>query len=339
MNLDRGRVRRALELVGFSDGSNLTSRADVEVVDISQDACRIICIFKEHHATDLAFLELRIKQCLLELCAIKDVQVLINTSSDTKTPPGSATATANLMGLFTPIEQVKNIIAICSGKGGVGKSTMTVCLARALVAAGSRVGIADLDIYGPSIPALMQLGDKINLDKDKVKPLIKDDIAVMSLGLMIDAHLPAIWRGPMASKATWQILRNTAWPELDFLLLDTPPGTGDVHLSLLQRTPVKGVLLVSTPHQIALQNTLKTFNMMQRYEVPTLGLLRNMSYIESDAQGSESKSYPWGNGDLLQHGIDTIADIPMFKERVDNMLMAENSAGYFAKAIAKIRKI
>lgn len=336
MRSDDRRIQEALKEVKFFDSCNLIDRAHIEVMHASNGACRIICDIRDHYDTDLSFLELRIKQCLLERCGIKDVQLVISSSLDAASQKDRPAASVNLSGLFTPIQNVQNVIVICSGKGGVGKSTMTVCLAKALSAAGHKVGIADLDIYGPSIPALMQIKDKIKIAGSMVDPIVKDGIAVMSLALMIGADVPAIWRGPMVSKATIQILRQTAWPELDFLLLDTPPGTGDVHLSLLQRVPIDSAILVSTAHHLALQNSLKTLRMLQKYAVSTMGLLRNMLYTSFDAQ--EGKIYPWGNGDLQQYGVATIADIPMVYDMIEDIMLQGDNLKHFSSVVARLHE-
>lgn len=194
---------------------------------------------------------------------------------------------------FDSLSNVKNIIAIGSGKGGVGKSTVTVNIAAALNALGYKVGILDADIYGPSVPMMLsnKIQDKaISADGKTVEPVVKHDIKSMSIGyLMPETKSPAIWRGPMASGALQQLIRDTQWGELDYLLIDMPPGTGDIQLTLAQKVVLTGAVIVTTPQDIALLDARKAVEMFKKVEVPVLGIIENMSmHICSQCQHQES---------------------------------------------------
>jgi ATP-binding protein involved in chromosome partitioning len=173
---------------------------------------------------------------------------------------------------------VKNIVGVASGKGGVGKSTTAVNLALALAAEGARVGLLDADIYGPSIPLMMGVsGRPESVDGQNMEPLQSHGVQLMSIGFLVDADEATIWRGPMASQALDQLLRQTAWKDLDYLVVDMPPGTGDIQLSLSQRVPMTGALIVTTPQDIALADARKGVAMFEKVGVPILGVVENMA--------------------------------------------------------------
>ncbi len=187
-------------------------------------------------------------------------------------------ATQAPMGAKT-LPQVKNIIAIASGKGGVGKSTVTTNLALALAAEGARVGILDADIYGPNQPNLLGITEKPQLQGKALIPMLKYGVQSMSIGYLLDSvQTPVIWRGPMVSGALQQLLYDTLWHELDYLLIDMPPGTGDIQLTLAQKVPVSGAVIVTTPQDLALLDVQKAVNMFKKVAVPLLGVVENMSY-------------------------------------------------------------
>ncbi len=199
-----------------------------------------------------------------------------------------------------PIPGIKNIIAIASGKGGVGKSTVTANLAITLSKMGFKVGVLDADIYGPSIPIMFDLANErplsVNLDgKSKMKPLENYGVKVLSIGFFTKPDQAVIWRGPMASKALNQLIFDAAWGELDFMLLDLPPGTGDIHLSIMQSLPITGAVVVSTPQTVALADAKKGVAMFQQesIDVPVLGIIENMSYF-TPAELPDNKYYIFG---------------------------------------------
>lgn len=220
-----------------------------------------------------------------------------------------------------PIPGVENIIAVSSGKGGVGKSTIAANLAVGLSDLGYKVGVIDADIYGPSMPIMFGLEGEtpttVNVDgKSKIKPLESYGVKLLSIGFFAQSQQAVVWRGPMASKALNQLLWDTHWGELDYLVVDLPPGTGDIHLSLVQSIPLTGAVVVSTPQHIALADAQKGVNMfrMDSIDVPVLGMVENMSYFTPE-ELPDNKYYIFGKegakGLAKQMDIDLLAEIPI----------------------------
>ena len=193
------------------------------------------------------------------------------------------------------LSKVRNIVAIGSGKGGVGKSTIAVNLAAALAQSGARVGLLDGDIYGPTMPIMLGVRDAPDQTGGKIQPKESAGLKFMSMGLLVKSpDQPLIWRGPMAHKAFQQCLFDVEWGELDYLLIDLPPGTGDVHLTMAQSVPVTGAVIVSTPQDVGLQISMKTLRMLQQTKVPILGIVENMAYWICSHCGS--RDYIFGEG-------------------------------------------
>ena len=213
-----------------------------------------------------------------------------------------------------PLQTVKNIIAVASGKGGVGKSTVAVNLALALMAEGARVGILDADIYGPSQPRMLGTSEKPTSPDGKVMlPIHAHGMQAMSIGFLIDEEQPMIWRGPMATQALMQLFGETRWDEMDYLVVDLPPGTGDIQLTLSQRIPVSGAIVVTTPQDIALLDARKGLQMFRRVEVPILGLVENMSFFCCPNCGHQSDIFGTGGGQSMseQYDVELIGRVPL----------------------------
>lgn len=209
---------------------------------------------------------------------------------------------------------VKNIIAVASGKGGVGKSTTAVNLALALAAEGARVGILDADIYGPSQPMMMGLsGRPDSLDGKRIEPMVNHGVQVMSIGFLIDEDQAMIWRGPMATQALDQLLRQTNWQDLDYLLVDMPPGTGDIQLTLSQKVPITGAVIVTTPQDIALIDAKKGLKMFEKVGVPILGLVENMAVYCCPNCGHTEHIFGEGGGQAMaaQYGVAHLGSLPL----------------------------
>ncbi|MFK8031176.1 MAG: iron-sulfur cluster carrier protein ApbC [Gammaproteobacteria bacterium] len=202
-----------------------------------------------------------------------------------------------------PLGQIKNIIAVASAKGGVGKSTTTVNLALALASEGARVGVLDADIYGPSVPRMLGVADVQPKSHDGkiIQPVEGHGILCMSIGFLVDEDQPMVWRGPMVTQALRQLLNDTAWGELDYLFVDMPPGTGDIQLTLSQQVPVSGVVIVTTPQDIALLDARKGLKMFEKVEVPVLGVIENMSGYLCPKCGHEADIFGSGGGELMAH--------------------------------------
>lgn len=213
-----------------------------------------------------------------------------------------------------PIDHVKNIIAVASGKGGVGKSTTAVNLALALSAEGATVGILDADIYGPSQPRMLGIvGKPESKDGNRLEPMTSYHLQAMSIGFLIDEETPMIWRGPMVTQALEQLLNDTNWSDLDYLIIDLPPGTGDTQLTLAQKVPVSGVIIVTTPQDIALLDARKGLKMFQKVEVPVLGIVENMSIHICSQCGHEEPIFGSGGGRSMsdQYGVELLGSLPL----------------------------
>lgn len=212
------------------------------------------------------------------------------------------------------IPGIGKIYAVSSGKGGVGKSTVAVNIAVSMARLGLKVGLLDADIYGPSLPRMMgTMNQKIELGDDKkLQPIERFKVKLMSIGYLVEEDLAIVWRGPMLFKAMDQFLRDVAWGELDYLLVDLPPGTGDIQLSLAQKVPVAGAVCVSTPQDVALADVKKAIDMWARVSVPVIGVVENMSYMLNPANGERMQLFPKGNLEkfMAEKNIAMIGEIP-----------------------------
>ncbi len=210
---------------------------------------------------------------------------------------------------------VKNIIVVASGKGGVGKSTTSVNLALALAAEGARVGILDADIYGPSQPQMLGIGglQPESADGKSMEPLEAHGLQVMSIGFLVDVETPMVWRGPMATQALNQLLKETNWHDLDYLVIDMPPGTGDIQLTLSQSVPVTGAVIVTTPQDIALLDARKGLKMFEKVGVPIIGIVENMSIHICSKCGHEEHIFGTGGGETMckDYGVPFLGALPL----------------------------
>jgi ATP-binding protein involved in chromosome partitioning len=228
-----------------------------------------------------------------------------------QTPPAQARVPAP-----TPVAYpgLGRIIAVSSGKGGVGKSTVAVNIAVSLAQQGARVGIMDADVYGPNIPRMMGVNEPPIVINERIVPLEAHGVKVMSIGFLIDREQPAIWRGPIVMKIITQFLRDVAWGELDYLFVDMPPGTGDAQLSLVQATQLAGAIIVTTPQEVAVGDALRGVKMFERVTVPVLGIVENMSWFECPHCGKPSPIFGSGGGDRLAQevGLPLLGQIPLY---------------------------
>jgi ATP-binding protein involved in chromosome partitioning len=214
-----------------------------------------------------------------------------------------------------PLPGVKNVIAVGAGKGGVGKTTVAVNLAIALAKAGSRVGILDGDIYGPNVPIMLGLQAQLASDGQKIRPAEKYGLQVVSIGFMTKEDAPVIWRGPMLHSAIRQFFHEVAWRDLDYLIIDMPPGTGDVALSLAQTVPVAGSIVVTTPQQVSLADSRRAIKMYEKLNIPALGVVENMSYYECPSCHHEANIFGHGGGELMaeQMGVPFLGRLPIYE--------------------------
>ncbi|RMF40709.1 MAG: iron-sulfur cluster carrier protein ApbC [Planctomycetota bacterium] len=225
---------------------------------------------------------------------------------------------------------VKSVIAVGSGKGGVGKSTVAASLALSLARSGSRVGLMDADVYGPSIPHLLGLSGRPEVVNAKIQPIYFDNIPVMSMGFLVEPDQAVIWRGPMLHGSITQFLRDTYWGQLDYLIIDMPPGTGDVALTLSQLLPLTGAVVVCTPQQVALLDAIKAISMFRKTKIPVLGMVENMSGFICPGCGKQYDIF--GHGGARQKaeelGVPCLGELPL------NMQMRQNSdEGHLADAL------
>jgi ATP-binding protein involved in chromosome partitioning len=214
-----------------------------------------------------------------------------------------------------PIEGVKNVIAVGAGKGGVGKTTVAVNLAVSLARAGGRVGMIDGDIYGPNVPIMLGLRTQLTTDGKKIVPAEKYGVKVISMGFLTSDDAAVIWRGPMLHGALQQFFRDVRWDGLDYLIVDMPPGTGDVALSLSQTVPVAGAIVVTTPQEVSLADSRRAVRMYQKLNIPTLGIVENMSFFVCPDCGHESEIFGRGGGERMAGELDVpfLGRIPIYQ--------------------------
>jgi ATP-binding protein involved in chromosome partitioning len=257
----------------------------------------------------------KLKEKVAAIAGVQDVNIAI----------ASKIASHGVQKGVKPIPGIKNIVAVASGKGGVGKSTVAVNLALALSAEGATVGILDADIYGPSQPRMLGVNMKPeSKDGKSLEPIVSYHLQSMSIGYLIDEETPMIWRGPMVTQALEQLLRDSNWKDVDYLIVDLPPGTGDIQLTLAQKVPVTGAIIVTTPQDIALLDARKGLKMFEKVEIPVLGIVENMSTHICSKCGHEEHIFGAGGGQRMaeQYDVDFLGALPL-----DIRIREETDAG------------
>jgi ATP-binding protein involved in chromosome partitioning len=270
--------------------------------------------------------------------------------------PGAGKISVNVTSKVVPhavqrgvqlVEGVKNIIAVASGKGGVGKSTTAVNLALALAAEGARVGVLDADIYGPSQPTMLGIsGQPKSVDGKSLEPMMNHGLQAMSIGFMIDGEdTPMVWRGPMVTQALEQLLHQTRWDNLDYLVVDLPPGTGDIQLTLAQKVPVTGAVIVTTPQDIALMDARKGLKMFEKVGIKIVGIVENMSTHICSKCGHEEHIFGAGGGEKMcaDYKVEFLGDLPLdirIREQTDsgNPTVVADPDGKIAKTYKQIAR-
>ena len=304
MSISRSDVESALQtIIDPNLGQDLISAKLVRVIEVTGADVYVRILLGYPAASFSTVLADTVRERLSNLEGVGKVAIEI----------GSDIVSHAVQKNLKPMPGVKNIIAVASGKGGVGKSTTAVNLALALAAEGARVGILDADIYGPSQPSMLGLSGRPETDGKSILPRMAYGVQSMSIGYLIDEDTPMIWRGPMVTGALQQLLNETRWDQLDYLIIDLPPGTGDIQLTLAQQIPVSGAVIVTTPQDIALLDAQKGLKMFEKVSVPVLGIIENMSVHICSKCGHEEHIFGSGGGDKMaqKYGVELLGSLPL----------------------------
>ncbi|WP_199098497.1 iron-sulfur cluster carrier protein ApbC [Dyella sp. ASV21] len=296
-------VRRILgELIDTHTGAPIAE--SVRAVGVDGDRVSVDIQLGYPAAGVVAGLTERVKQALEAEPTIAAASVSV----------GTRLYSHKVQGTLAPLPGVKNIIVVASGKGGVGKSTVSANLALALAAEGAKVGVLDADIYGPSQPRMLGISGKPHSPDGKtIIPMEAHGLQAMSIGFLVEEETPMIWRGPMVTQAMMQLLNDSRWEQLDYLIVDLPPGTGDIQLTLSQKVPVAGAVIVTTPQDIALLDARKALKMFEKVEVPVLGVVENMATHVCSHCGHEEHIFGEGGGMRMaeQYGVAYLGSLPL----------------------------
>ncbi|MCC7083122.1 MAG: iron-sulfur cluster carrier protein ApbC [Burkholderiales bacterium] len=315
MSIERDQIQSALDHVINPDtGESFVAGKTVKDIRIAGDAVNVEIVLGYPAKTVVESVRQSIAAALRPLPGVGSVKVDVSSK---------VVAHAVQRGVKL-VPNVKNIVAVASGKGGVGKSTVAVNLALGLAAEGAAVGMLDADIYGPSQPTMLGIrGRPESRDGKSIEPMIGHGIQAMSIGFLIDTETPMVWRGPMVTQALQQLLGETRWRELDYLVVDLPPGTGDIQLTLAQRVPVTGAVIVTTPQDIALLDARKGLKMFEKVNIPILGIVENMSVHLCPNCGHESHIFGEGGAARMakDYEVEVLGQVPLdvdIREQADS---------------------
>jgi ATP-binding protein involved in chromosome partitioning len=288
-------IRRDIVTLGFVKDISISDGQVAFTIELTTPACPVKEQLREQAAT-----------VVRALGGVSQVNVQLTA----KVRSASAPETGR-----PPLPGVKNVIAVGAGKGGVGKTTVAVNLAVALAKCGGRVGLLDGDIYGPNIPLMLGLSTQLTTDGKQIVPAEKYGVQVVSIGFLTQDDAPIIWRGPMLHGAIQQFFREVAWRDLDYLIVDMPPGTGDVALSMSQTVPVVGSIVVTTPQQVSLSDSRRAVKMYQKLNIPTIGIVENMSYYQCTNCHHEADIFGHGGGERLatELGVPFLGRLPVYQ--------------------------
>jgi ATP-binding protein involved in chromosome partitioning len=305
------RVWEALKSVRFPGMSrDIVSFGFVRSVAVEQGRVHVVVEMTTRDESAGEAVRASAEQALAGLPGVVSTEVAVHTAAPPSREEAAARAIARDPRL---IPEVRSVVAVASGKGGVGKSTVAVNLALALARGGRRTGLLDVDIYGPSIPTMFGIGDRPRVVDDRIQPFQRWGVKVMSLGFVLETDTPVIWRGPMVMRAIEQMLGDVDWGELDVLVLDLPPGTGDAQLTVTQKIPLTGALIVTTPQDVALIDARKGLAMFRKVDVPVLGLVENMASFVCPHCGQETAIFRAGGGERTARelGVPFLGSIPL----------------------------
>ena len=316
MAISEAQVEAVLkQTIDPTTGKDYVSSKEIKQIKVTADGVAVDVVLGYPARSQLEAVKAQIASALAAIPDVGKISVDVNF----KIVPHAVQPGVKL------IPGVRNIIAVASGKGGVGKSTVAVNLALALAAEGASVGILDADIYGPSQPTMLGLqGQKpTSPDGKMLEPMRAHGVQAMSIGFLIDLDQPMVWRGPMVTQALEQLLRDTQWKDLDYLIVDMPPGTGDIQLTLAQKVPVTGAIIVTTPQDIALLDARKGLKMFEKVNVPILGVVENMSIHVCSNCGHAEHIFGTGGGESMaaQHGVTLLGSLPLdikIREQADS---------------------
>jgi len=294
---------------------------------------------------DPASLVREVRRALKDLPGVSDVKIDLVEPRAEPAPQGTQPAAGVHAPPASGHEQLGHILAISSGKGGVGKSTVAANLAAELARQGRRVGVMDGDVYGPNIPRMFGINEKPPVRGNKIVPLERYGVKLISLGFLVERDAPAIWRGPIVTKIIQQFLRDVDWGSLDYFIVDLPPGTGDAQLSLAQSVQLDGAIIVTTPQEVAIGDALRGAKMFDRVGVPVIGIVENMSYFECPHCGKQTHIFLAGGGQKLagELGVPLLGKVPLQARMADladdgkPIVLAEPDSPA-AKALAQITK-
>ena len=310
-------VLSVLKRIAAPDGrGNVVSAGLVSDIAIQGSTVMFALITTPQHARTMENLRGAVEKAVLAIPGVEKAMVALTAERATGQPPQ---APAQPAARGTGVPGIKHLIAVASGKGGVGKSTTAINLALALHSLGLKVAVLDADVYGPSMPKLFGLTGKpeaSGAQGKKMKPMARYGVELMSIGFLVPEDTAMIWRGPMVMSALTQLLRETEWGEADVMVIDMPPGTGDVQLSLAQQTPLSGAVIVSTPQDLALIDARKGLNMFRKVNVPVIGIVENMSYFTCTKCGERHEIFGHGGAreEAQRIGVPFLGEIPLDKE-------------------------
>lgn len=286
-------VREAFEQIPFgSNGGNVLDNNVVHSMHVEGKTAHLVLVIPKEQEQFREETVQQIEQALLQIEGIEKV-AFRHTQSAEAADAENARGTEPQQAQY--LNEYRNVVLVSSGKGGVGKSTVAVNLALALKKLGRTVSLMDADVYGPSLPTMLKArGESLTVEKDKIKPLQRLGMEFMSIGNMVDENTAVIWRGPMAHQAIEQVLRDSAWPGGDYMIVDLPPGTGDVQITIAQLTRASGAIVVCTPQDVALMDARKAMGMFEKMNIPILGLIENMSSFVCPKCGAETPIFSKG---------------------------------------------